>query len=129
MLFTIVSAALLAISPAYAAPPQPPAGHPPYHGHRGPWATGTVSAPSAAQTPFKFPLANGFPNIQNPSKALNQIQKQAHGTLPNGQLPDHLASADITSFEAIVSRLKGITLVSTLDILVERYVDARREIC
>lgn len=45
------------------------------------------NAPPAAQwggsdSVFKFPLANGFPNIANPSDQLNQIQQDARGTLP-----------------------------------------------
>ncbi|KAH9827982.1 Ferritin-like domain [Teratosphaeria destructans] len=40
------------------------------------------------QTPFSFPLDNGFPNVS--SNALLEIEKAAHGTLPNGPLPNKL---------------------------------------
>ncbi|RMZ84559.1 hypothetical protein DV737_g1203, partial [Chaetothyriales sp. CBS 132003] len=48
-----------------------------------------------------FPLANGFPNIQNPSDALTQIELQAHGTLPNGTPPPSLNPDDLTSLRLI----------------------------
>ncbi|KJX95842.1 sexual development protein [Zymoseptoria brevis] len=50
---------------------------------------------------FKFPLANGFPNIKVPSAELTAIQKQAHGTLPNGALPKKLSDASATTFQVI----------------------------
>ncbi|KAF2216940.1 hypothetical protein CERZMDRAFT_108824 [Cercospora zeae-maydis SCOH1-5] len=56
---------------------------------------------SSGAVPFKFPLANGFPNIDVPSDALNQIQLQAHGTLPNTPLPSSLSDAGATTFQAI----------------------------
>ena len=59
----------------------------------------TVSAPSSAQTPFQFPLANGFPNPSNAS--LMAIQQQAHGSLPNAPLPTTLQPASIVTFELI----------------------------
>ncbi|KAJ9614075.1 hypothetical protein H2200_002211 [Cladophialophora chaetospira] len=37
---------------------------------------------SGASNIFKFPTADGFPNVQNPSDALTQIEIAAHGTLP-----------------------------------------------
>lgn len=49
------------------------------------------SSTSAGQSVFKFPLANGFPNIQIPSSALTAIEQQAMGTLPNSPLPKSLA--------------------------------------
>lgn len=48
------------------------------------------SATSSVQSIFKFPLANGFPNIQIPSSALTAIEQQALGTLPNSPLPTSL---------------------------------------
>ncbi|EME40721.1 hypothetical protein DOTSEDRAFT_74307 [Dothistroma septosporum NZE10] len=51
--------------------------------------------------PFKFPLSNGFPNIQVPSDALTTIQKQAHGTLPNGALPKKLNDTSATVLQLI----------------------------
>jgi hypothetical protein len=36
---------------------------------------------------FKFPLGNGFPEIDNPSAALNKIEQQAHGQLSNAPPP------------------------------------------
>jgi len=51
--------------------------------------------------PFSFPLSNGFPNINNPSQALNNIETQAHGTLPNAPPPPTLAADDLTSLRLI----------------------------
>lgn len=39
----------------------------------------TSSAPTGPQTPFTFPLANGFPNVTNAT--LTQLEENAHGTL------------------------------------------------
>ncbi|KAL9112954.1 MAG: hypothetical protein Q9227_002819 [Pyrenula ochraceoflavens] len=52
-----------------------------------------------AAAPPSFPLSNGFPN---PSPAaLNDIQQQALGTLPNGPPPTKLANSSCTSFQVI----------------------------
>lgn len=51
--------------------------------------------------PFRFPLDNGFPNIKVPSAELTAIQKQAHGTLPNGALPKEISDASATNFQLI----------------------------
>jgi len=56
---------------------------------------------SGSHSVFTFPLANGFPNIANPSQALNQIENQADGTLPNGPPPPSLADDDLTSLRLI----------------------------
>lgn len=53
------------------------------------------------QVPFKFPLDNGFPDIKVPSAELTAIQKQAHGTIPNGPLPKQLSDASATNFQLI----------------------------
>ncbi|KAJ9640743.1 hypothetical protein, variant [Exophiala oligosperma] len=74
------------------APPQQTSGTPP------PPATPS----SQGSNPFKFPLQNGFPNIQNPSAALTQIEQQAHGLLPNGPPPPSAPAADdLTSLRLI----------------------------
>jgi hypothetical protein len=57
--------------------------------------------------PFSFPLANGFPNIQNPSAALDAINQQAHGTLSNAPPPaaapveDDLLSLRLIAFNEL----------------------------
>ena len=63
--------------------------------------TTTSAAVSAGQTHFKFPLANGFPNIKNPSPELRAIEEAAVGIIPNFPLARHLSSADITNFQLI----------------------------
>ncbi|KAF3017098.1 hypothetical protein E8E14_008244 [Neopestalotiopsis sp. 37M] len=70
-------------------------------------ALGALGAPSAPrsvrrlsqrdQKAFSFPLPDGFPNIDGNSSALQAIQAQAHGTLPNGPLP-----SSITDVSAII---------------------------
>lgn len=61
-----------------------------------------VSARSQAdQTTFKFPLANGFPNVPTGSQALKDIETQAHGTLPNTPLPKAIADTSAIIFEFI----------------------------
>lgn len=92
MLSTILSAALLGSQFALALPAA--------HGGPG-WYSTATSPASASQTPFKFPLPNGFPNIQIPSTKLTTIEKAAHGTLPNTPLASKLAPADVTSFQLI----------------------------
>lgn len=73
------------------------------------------NAPPAAQwggsdSVFKFPLANGFPNIANPSDQLNQIQQDARGTLPKAApnapapatpQPDSLTSLGFIAFNEL----------------------------
>jgi hypothetical protein len=51
--------------------------------------------------PFKFPLQNGFPVIANPSDALTDIEKAAHGSLPNGAPPATLTEDTFTSLRLI----------------------------
>ncbi|KAK4504536.1 hypothetical protein PRZ48_005452 [Zasmidium cellare] len=65
------------------------------------WIRHGIGAGDAGQIPFEFPLPNGFPTIQVPSQSLLDIEKQAHGTLPNGALPTSLADASATTFQAI----------------------------
>ncbi|WPH04637.1 Hypothetical protein R9X50_00753000 [Acrodontium crateriforme] len=79
----IVSAALLAA--AASAAPAP------------------ASSYGGGQQPFKFPLANGFPNIKAPSNTLTNIETQAHGTLPNGALPTKLSANSIATFSVIAA--------------------------
>jgi hypothetical protein len=43
---------------------------------------------------FKFPTADGFPNIQNPSAALTAIEQAAHGSLSNAPPPASPPSED-----------------------------------
>jgi hypothetical protein len=58
-----------------------------------------LSVVSAA--PFKFPLSNGFPTIANPSDALTDIEKIAHGSLPNGAPPATVTDDTLTSLRLI----------------------------
>ncbi|KAJ6090449.1 hypothetical protein N7486_009264 [Penicillium sp. IBT 16267x] len=53
------------------------------------------------QKPFSFPLANGFPSIAQGSDALKKIEKQAHGTLPNGPLPTEISDNSATVWQLI----------------------------
>ncbi|KAK5165430.1 uncharacterized protein LTR77_008959 [Saxophila tyrrhenica] len=112
MLKTLASVVLLSTSVAIAAPwggsqqfggkPHPPPGFFPSHGDHGKFGGhGYGSGNGSGQVPFTFPLANGFPNIKNPSPALTQIEKQAHGTLPNTPLSPTLQTGDNTIFELI----------------------------
>ncbi|CAD0085723.1 unnamed protein product, partial [Aureobasidium vineae] len=59
------------------------------------------TAVASGQVAFKFPLANGFPNIKIPSPELRTIEEAAVGILPNTPLAKHLAPADVTSFQLI----------------------------
>jgi hypothetical protein len=47
--------------------------------------------------PFSFPLANGFPTVANPA----DIEKQAHGSLPNGPPPASITDDTLTSLRLI----------------------------
>ncbi|KAK5712624.1 hypothetical protein LTR17_017877 [Elasticomyces elasticus] len=50
------------------------------------WNSGSTAHPVGyGQTPFKFPLSNGFPDVDNAT--LRGIEETAQGTLPNGALP------------------------------------------
>ncbi|KAK6221364.1 hypothetical protein LQW54_001463 [Pestalotiopsis sp. IQ-011] len=55
----------------------------------------TLSALGALGAP------NGFPNIDGNSSALQAIQSQAHGTLPNGPLPTSIADITATVWSII----------------------------
>jgi hypothetical protein len=65
------------------------------------WAapSSTASSYSSGQTPFKFPLQNGFPNVSNAT--LLQIEQLAHGTLPNTAPPTELNATTITILQSI----------------------------
>jgi len=54
---------------------------------------------SSGQTPFTFPLANGFPNVDNAT--LRSIEEAAHGTLPNGALPTTLNATSVATLQLI----------------------------
>ncbi|KAK4544860.1 hypothetical protein LTR36_003764 [Oleoguttula mirabilis] len=62
-------------------------------------ASSTVSSYSAGQTPFSFPLANGFPNVSDAT--LHDIEEAAHGTLPNGALPTEINATSAIVLELI----------------------------
>ncbi|KAK4617950.1 hypothetical protein CLAFUW4_12511 [Fulvia fulva] len=95
----LLVSALVASAAATAVPhnqPQPNKGYS--------WGDKSPAAPTGANgknQPFRFPLSNGFPNIQVPSDALTAIQKQAHGTLPNGALPKKINDTSATVLELI----------------------------
>ena len=86
-------------APSSTTPPPPPGGPPAgppvgvQHSSAGP--------PPPAGSVFSFPLANGFPSIQNPSAQLTAIEEQAHGTLPNGPPPPSLTADDLVSLKLI----------------------------
>jgi hypothetical protein len=86
--------------PAATAAPAAPAApaYTPPSGYGSYCPTGGAAGP---QVPFKFPLSNGFPDIMVPSAELTAIQKQAHGTIPNGALPKQLSDASATNFQLI----------------------------
>lgn len=103
-MLALTYAALLGV--AVAQPWGPPGGSHDSHssggyGPGGYHSTSVSSAESSAQTPFEFPLNNGFPNITNPSEELNDIEDQAHGTLPNGPPPPSITEDTKTSLRLI----------------------------
>lgn len=59
------------------------------------------SSSDSGNNPFNFPLSNGFPNIVKGSPQLQNIQLQAHGTLPNGAAPPKPAEDDLLSLRFI----------------------------
>ncbi|KAK9416023.1 putative Sexual development protein [Seiridium unicorne] len=73
------------------------------------FALGVACAPTAPaalkrssdQKAFSFPLSDGFPNVAPGSVALQSIQKQARGTLPDGPLPTHIADLTAVIFQLI----------------------------
>lgn len=64
-------------------------------------AAGLTCLSLVAAAPFKFPLANGFPTVANPSDALTDIEKAAHGSLPNGPPPGSITDDTKTSLRLI----------------------------
>lgn len=81
----IAATALLGFSALVSAVPTPWGSNPPIQG----------------QQAFKFPLSNGFPNISVPSGALTQIERQAHGSIPNSALPTNVSASALNSFRLI----------------------------
>jgi len=99
MLNTLSSAALLGAVAVSANP----LAYGPLNGWGGSpsntWGSGassTVSSYGAGQTPFTFPLSNGFPNVSDAT--LRGIEVTAQGTLPNGPPVAHLNTTSITIF-------------------------------
>ena len=93
----LLGASIVAAAPSWSAP-----GH--SSGYRGSSSvsyasSSTVSSHIAGQTPFTFPLANGFPNVSDAT--LRSIEEQAHGTLPNGPLPTELNATSVTVIQLI----------------------------
>ncbi|KAI5362653.1 hypothetical protein Slin14017_G063340 [Septoria linicola] len=89
-----------------AAPPPAPApssAPAPAPGTQCPVGSSMKKGPGATQpqVPFKFPLANGFPNLKVPSPELLAVEKKAQGTLPNTPLPKKLSDASATNFQLI----------------------------
>ncbi|KAK5121782.1 hypothetical protein LTR85_004657 [Meristemomyces frigidus] len=98
MLNTLTSAVLLGAAAVSAAPAA--------WGPMSNWGSGgdshsssTVSSYSAGQTPFTFPLSNGFPTVS--AAALHDIEEAAHGTLPNGALPTEINATSAIVLELI----------------------------
>lgn len=109
MRYTFASAAILGAAAVTAAPAAfGPLDHPfggspaPYQSSSASekaWPSSTVSSSSEGQTPFTFPLSNGFPNVDNAT--LRSIEETAHGTLPNGPLPTQLNQTSVVTLELI----------------------------
>lgn len=53
----------------------------------------------AAAAPFKYPLENGFPNLN--ATALEEVYKLAGGTLPNGPLPSTLKPDGVQTLQLL----------------------------
>lgn len=66
-----------------------------WKGHHG----SSPSHSSSGQMPFKFPLANGFPNLT--ADALKQVEITAQGTLPNTALPANVSDNSLVAFRVI----------------------------
>jgi hypothetical protein len=78
--------------------------------------------------PFKFPLSNGFPVIANPSGALTDIEKAAHGSLPNGNppatvTPDTLTSLQLIAFNELAEVAFFTELIANITNKVDGYND------
>ena len=95
----IASAALLGAASAAPAPWGPLDNW----GSHGGYSSQNNHPSTGGQVPFKFPLANGFPDIKVPSQALTDIEKIARGTLPNGALPTHLNASSVGVFSVIAT--------------------------
>ena len=65
------------------------------------WARLLASAGLSAAVPFSYPLQNGFPNLN--ATALQQVYKQAGGTLPNGALPNTLTPSGVQALQLIAA--------------------------
>lgn len=61
----------------------------------------TNSIVERSREPGQLPLANGFPNVQPGSSALLNINKQAFGTLPDGQLPKEISDTSAVIWSLI----------------------------
>ena len=57
----------------------------------------SASSGSTGQEPFKFPLANGFPEIKGDSQAVKDLEQEAHGTLSNAGPPPPPHADSLTS--------------------------------
>ncbi|TAQ89064.1 hypothetical protein B7494_g2645 [Chlorociboria aeruginascens] len=60
-----------------------------------------VAANLAAATPFSFPLANGFPNLN--ATELAAVETRAGGTLPNMALPSTLKAGGVQTLQLITA--------------------------
>jgi len=65
------------------------------------WTLLLATASLAAAAPFSYPLENGFPNLN--ATALEQVYKQAGGTLPNGALPNTLTPNGVQALQLIAA--------------------------
>ena len=119
--FAAAAAALLGLSALTTAAPAPPSGY---------------SGPNDGEKAFSFPLSNGFPDIDNPSDALTQIELQALGTLPNGGAPptphpDSLISLGFIAFNELFEVAFFTELISNITNNVSGFDDVpnRDEVC
>lgn len=55
----------------------------------------------AVAAPFKYPLANGFPNLNATAQA--EVYKLAGGTLPNGPLPSTLKKDGVATLQLLAA--------------------------
>lgn len=102
---TLASAALLGLSAFTAAAPTRIYSRGSNTSSSSSSSSGSSSGDSGEKA-FSFPLANGFPNIANPSAPLTGIQLEAQGTLPNTSAPpppktDSLISLGFIAFNEL----------------------------